>query len=280
MDRVEKLQRPDGSVPAYPGVDWVCTTGVAQYAVIWYKLGRRAAGDRAMDCLMRRQNRSGGFFGSYGRGAEYFPDKEISWAVKFFLDASWWRVRSAFEAEAAKDYPEHLSPDDGRLAGLVHELAGTRRILDAGCGKGRYLKALQARDSGLELWGVDVSVEMLHHISPEIRTRRAELVNLPFPDSHFDAVYCIEALEHALLPEQSIRELCRVVRPGGKVILIDKNERFRGAMRRAPWEQWFDRETVEAWLGNWCGEVGSRFIGYDGHPDPTGLFILWRGIRR
>jgi malonyl-CoA O-methyltransferase len=99
MAEVERLQRQDGSVPAYPDVEWVCSTGLAQYSVIWCKLGQREPAEKALDYLCRIQNPSGGFYGSYGRGANYFPNEEISWAVKFFLDAYHWHVPAAFDAE-------------------------------------------------------------------------------------------------------------------------------------------------------------------------------------
>jgi len=87
MAEVERLQRRDGSIPAYPGVDWICSTGIAQYACVWYRLGARDRADRAMAYLERIQNDTGGFFGSRGPGADYLPRAEISWAVKYFLDA-------------------------------------------------------------------------------------------------------------------------------------------------------------------------------------------------
>lgn len=87
MAEVKAKQRRDGSIPAYPDVDWVCSTGMAQYAGIWYRLGDREPADRAMAYLEKIQNKSGGFFGSYGKGAKYIAGAEISWAVKYFLDA-------------------------------------------------------------------------------------------------------------------------------------------------------------------------------------------------
>ncbi len=80
------VQRADGAIPAYPGVDWVCSTGVAQLAVAWFKLGDRAPANKAVKYLETIQNPSGGFYGGYGRNAQYFADKEIGWAVKYFLD--------------------------------------------------------------------------------------------------------------------------------------------------------------------------------------------------
>ncbi len=80
-------QRPDGAVPAWPGARWVCTPGQAQLAICWYKTGHRASANRALAWLHARQEPSGGFLGSYGRSASYFPDVELSWAAKFYLDA-------------------------------------------------------------------------------------------------------------------------------------------------------------------------------------------------
>ena len=87
MVDVERCQRRDGSIPAYPDVDWVCSTGMAQYAIIWYTLGDKVRAEKALNYLEKIQNKSGGFFGSYGKGAQYIAGAEISWGVKYFLDA-------------------------------------------------------------------------------------------------------------------------------------------------------------------------------------------------
>lgn len=86
LQQAAAIQRSDGAIPAYPGATWVCSTGVAQLALAWYAVGEVDRGDAALDYLCRIQNASGGFYGGYGPGAAYFPDAEISWAVKFFLD--------------------------------------------------------------------------------------------------------------------------------------------------------------------------------------------------
>lgn len=81
------VQRADGSIPAHPGVDWVCATGMAQLSIAWYKLGINEPADKAMAYLEKIQNPSGGFYGGYGENVNYFDKKEIPWAVKFFIDA-------------------------------------------------------------------------------------------------------------------------------------------------------------------------------------------------
>ena len=133
MAEVERLQRKDGSVPAYPDVNWVCSTGLAQYALIWYKLGQRAPAERALDYLFKIQNHSGGFYGSYGRGANYFPNEEISWAVKYFIDAYQWHVRTSFDSEAAI-FPDTIEESDGRFQAVLKGLGDFSglKVLDAG----------------------------------------------------------------------------------------------------------------------------------------------------
>lgn len=94
MADVARVQRADGSIPAYPNVNWVCSTGMAQYAIVWYALGEKARADRAIAYLEKIQNPTGGFYGSYGEGAKYIPGGEISWGVKYFLDAWLLKLRS------------------------------------------------------------------------------------------------------------------------------------------------------------------------------------------
>lgn len=87
LAQAEAIQNGDGSIPAYPRATWVCSTGMAQLAIAWFKLGLPQPAQKAVTYLERMQHRSGGFFGSYGKGAIYFTKEEISWGVKFFIDA-------------------------------------------------------------------------------------------------------------------------------------------------------------------------------------------------
>jgi malonyl-CoA O-methyltransferase len=80
------IQKQDGSIPAYPGVDWICPTGIAQIGIAWAKIGEYERAKRSLAYLEKIQNPSGGFYGSFGKGAQYLAGKEVSWAVKFFID--------------------------------------------------------------------------------------------------------------------------------------------------------------------------------------------------
>ncbi len=91
-----------------------------------------------------------------------------------------------------------------------------KRLLDAGCGTGHQLAWLAQR--GLEVCGLDGSPEMLAQaraLNPGADIRHADVENVPFPDAGFDLVLCIEVLRYLPDPARCIRELARVLGPGG-----------------------------------------------------------------
>ncbi len=140
--------------------------------------------------------------------------------------------------------------------------------------------ALMARVPGLEVTGVDLSEEMLRHVPRGIPTHCSSLLNLPFPDGVFDGAYCVEALEHVGNPQGAVGELCRVVRPGSRVVIVDKDARKLGALRLSPGEQWFERHDVRRWLSEHCIEVQVLDISrVDGHQADS-LFVAWTGRRK
>ena len=280
MRRIANLQRPDGSIPTYLGAEASCTTAAAQYAIIWYKLGLREEADRAVASLAALQRDSGGFAGSYGPGADYFPDAEISWAVKYFLDALYWKMRSSFEADCHL-FPESVPESDGRLRAIAASLPRHRgaRVLDAGCGKGRFAAALASIAPDAEIYGVDLSAKMLRCVPDGIETRQGSLLHLPFPNDFFDSVYCVEALEHAVRPRSALRELARVAAPGAPLVIVDKDGARVGALEIKPWEQWFGRAELCEWLEVHCDAVKADTI-VDSEL-PEGLFVCWEGrVRR
>ena len=82
-----RAQSDNGAVPAYHDAAWVCAPGQFQAAICFEKTGDRERARRAVAFMNGFVNGSGGFFGSFGVGAEYFPNEEISWTAKFQLDA-------------------------------------------------------------------------------------------------------------------------------------------------------------------------------------------------
>ena len=56
---------------------------------------------------------------------------------------------------------------------------------------------------------------------------------LPFRDGSFDCAYATESLEHAVDIEDAVAEMCRVVKPGGRIVIIDKNAEQWGTFEDA-----------------------------------------------
>ena len=97
MEALAAYQKDSGAVPAYKNVNWVCSTGLFQLALVWFRLGNQERGIKAFEYACKLQNESGGWYGSYlsendsREDNTYFPDAEISWANKYFLDALYYR---------------------------------------------------------------------------------------------------------------------------------------------------------------------------------------------
>ena len=87
MKAVAERMTDAGLVPAYHDVPWCCSPGQMQSAIVWAKLGDRLRAERALSFLRKFRNGTGGYFGSYGPGADYFAADEPSWTAKFELDA-------------------------------------------------------------------------------------------------------------------------------------------------------------------------------------------------
>src|SRR5712692_10606055 len=85
------------------------------------------------------------------------------------------QIRASFD-EAARDEEHFPSTIDPRIYHVkvirehLGDLAG-RRVLDVGCGKGRFARVFQEQEPLAELWGLDISEEMLRHVPAGIHTR-------------------------------------------------------------------------------------------------------------
>ena len=111
-----------------------------------------------------------------------------------------------------------------------------------------------------------------------IHTRAGSMTELPFEDGFFDAAYATESLEHAVEIEKAVSEICRVVKPGGRIAIIDKNAEQWGKLKTPEWEQWFTRKGLERLLRRHCRQVSSRYISYWEDVEPDGLFLAWLAV--
>lgn len=112
----------------------------------------------------------------------------------------------------------------------LHAIALRRgeSVLDAGCGTGLLLEqeALAVGSEG-RAEGVDFSEDMLERASarcadmPQVRLQQGNVESLPFEDASFDAASCTQTLLYVENLDQSLRELQRVLKPGGRIAVLE-----------------------------------------------------------
>ena len=128
-----------------------------------------------------------------------------------------------FDYEAARWGEETIHPGERSIAGYrlaeaLRFLPERGRVLEVGCGAGRFLRAVGAARPGLVCTGADVSrsvLATLASIAPQIETRLATRGALPARDGEFDAVLLLDVLEHLEDPAGMLAEIRRVLVPGG-----------------------------------------------------------------
>jgi len=119
-------------------------------------------------------------------------------------------------------------------------------VLDWGCGHGRVVRHFAGRSG--ETWGVDIDAENVAWLEKNIGSVRAATVPLrpptDLPEDHFDLVYGISVMTHLTLDVQEawLRELRRITRPGGLVLLT-----FAGRTSAAFSSRYLTPEWLETW---------------------------------
>jgi SAM-dependent methyltransferase len=134
-----------------------------------------------------------------------------------------------------------------RLA-LIERHAGPlakRRVLDCGCGAGEWVRALVAR--GADAFGVERDPRKLAQAAPApalaARLASGDLEALAFADASFDLLLANEVLEHVPDDRAALVEMRRVLRPGGRLLVLSPTRLYpfethgvfwRGTRRRVP----------------------------------------------
>ncbi|MEO5923344.1 MAG: class I SAM-dependent methyltransferase [Bryobacteraceae bacterium] len=162
-----------------------------------------------------------------------------------------------------KSLIDHLGDLNGKVAA------------DIGSGKGRFARIVKDRNPQATVIALDIAETMLHRVPADIAKVAASMTQLPLATASTDGAYAIESLEHAVDIEAAIAELTRIVKPGGKIVIIDKNIEKWGKLETPSWERWFDRSEIELLLQRHCQSVTSRPISYWEDVAPDGLFLAW-----
>jgi malonyl-CoA O-methyltransferase len=187
-------------------------------------------------------------------------------------------IRHFNEAAADEEnYPSTIDPRIYHVQLLIEHFGDLngKGALDVGSGKGRFARVLRERFPGSRITAFDLAEAMLRCVPPGIAPCAGSMTALPFRSESFDSAYATESLEHAVDIEAAIGEMCRVVKRGGAIAIIDKNVEQWGRLRTPEWEKWFGRKELERLLARHCREVSCREISYWEDVSPDGLFLAW-----
>lgn len=152
---------------------------------------------------------------------------------KWFLGTDLW-----FQYVLAQAIADLRQLAGAKARGPIHSL------MDAGCGQGRAFSLLQQTFSPRQIVGLDIDPEMLERAAEPAREcgcpvelKRGSVTRLDLPASSIDVIFCHQLIHHVANQEGALRELHRVLAPGGLLLLAESCEAFI----RTWWVRWFFR---------------------------------------
>lgn len=157
--------------------------------------------------------------------------------------------KAAQDIELSYQTPEIVRQRIQTLEALA--LRAGESVLDAGCGTGLLIQGMSST-IGVDgrIVGIDFSDDMLELARnrcdgiDNIELRQGSITQLPFEDNSFDAVSCIQTLLYVDEVETALSELYRVLKPGGRVAVLETD--WRGLLLNSP-DQVMTRKMLDAW---------------------------------
>lgn len=181
-------------------------------------------------------------------------------------------VQAQFSRQAQKyeASPVHANGEDLKWIVEVAALTGTERVLDVGTGTGHTAMALSR--SARTVIGADLTERMVESSTSLAEERGlvnvqfvvSDVVRMPFPSAYFDLVTCRLAAHHFADPDGAVAEVARVLKPGGRIILVDhiapESPKLDQFINRLDWLR--DGSHVREWtISEWLDKL--RRVGID-----------------
>jgi 2-polyprenyl-3-methyl-5-hydroxy-6-metoxy-1,4-benzoquinol methylase len=162
---------------------------------------------------------------------------------------------------------EFQARDFGTLLDHVCAVRPDGDLLDIGCSIGRLGK--MARDRGFRVVGLELGARAAEHARAVfgLDVHGVTLEAAAFPDGRFDVVTLIETLEHIPDPAAMLREIRRILRPGGLLVIGVPNATSLGVMVLGPLARTFNRNHLHYFSEHTLGRLLER----------EGFGVAWAG---
>lgn len=149
--------------------------------------------------------------------------------------ADWWI--DGFTGGVDPEYEEQIIPL------ILGETQGSRCVLDIGCGEGQISRRLAAVDASRRVVGVDPTprqIEVARERGGNVEYSVASVGSLPFVDGEFDTVVTCLVFEHVDDLEGAVREVARVLAPGGRFVFL-----LNHPLLQTPNSGWIDDQILD-----------------------------------
>jgi SAM-dependent methyltransferase len=151
-----------------------------------------------------------------------------------------------------------------RVQRVAHLAPPPGRLLDVGCGTGAFLRL--ARDRGWDVQGTEFSRDAVRAAQADgLSVVGGEIWEAEFPAASFDIVTSWHVLEHVPDPRRFIREIHRILRPGGRLVLATPNLddwifRIAYLLARRRWPRFYEADEREIHLFFFSASTLRRLI--------------------
>jgi len=104
------------------------------------------------------------------------------------------------------------------------QIHDNQTLLDIGCNRGQLLKSIRNENKKCKLWGVDIEPRITSLKIDNCDFRICDVKKLPFENDYFDAIFALSTLEHVPDLDSAIKEISRILKPNGLVIMSSPTE--------------------------------------------------------
>lgn len=153
-------------------------------------------------------------------------------------------LKKQYGSSYAHGYSNNLSKMQGRYKKylkLINLYSKGGKFLDIGCGTGYFLKFVKDFESYWDLYGVEPNNALREIASnnSDLNIKKGDLSGIPFGDKYFDVVTCNDVLEHSNKLKLNLKELHRVLKDNGVLLIQSPNYKsFMAYLTGNKWDWW------------------------------------------